>query len=84
MHCGAGCRVNVVLLRHLVVQVEQHGVNAVEGIHSTAGRPAKIQGVHVESEETQGLILVAVECNLKEKSLTTRSQQIHTSNISCH
>lgn len=81
VHCGAGWRVNVVLLRHLVVQVEQHGVHAVEGIHSTAGRPAKIQGVHVDSTETQRLISSSVERNLQERSFTIRSLQIHTSYI---
>lgn len=43
----------MVLLRHLVVQVEQHRVYTAEGIHTSAGLPAEIQGVHVESEDIE-------------------------------
>lgn len=56
VHGGAGCGVNVVLLRHLVVQVEQHGADSVERIHAAAGRPAEIQRVHAESEDTGRLV----------------------------
>lgn len=71
MHCGARRRVNVVLLRHLVVQVEQHGVNTVEGIHTTSGRPAEIQGVHVESEETERVHLATKGWNTVQTHLLT-------------
>lgn len=46
----------MVLLRHLVVQVEQHRVDGVQGVSRTrtrtrtSGRPAEIQGVHREAE----------------------------------
>ena len=53
VHRGPCCRVHVVLLRHLLVQVEQHGAGPVERKHSTAGCPAEIQGVHGESKETE-------------------------------
>lgn len=49
---GAACGVNVVLLRHLVVQVQQHGVHAVEGIHSRGRWAAEIQGVHTKTKKT--------------------------------
>lgn len=39
---GAACRVNVVLLRHLLVQVQQHGADTVEGIHGRGRWSAKI------------------------------------------
>ncbi len=58
----------MVLFRHLVVQVEQHGVHTVEGIHTAAGRPAEIQRVHIESEETERLIAAY---RLKRKILKT-------------
>lgn len=54
VHRRVGSRVNVVLLRHLVVQVEQHGVDRAQGVSRTrsrtAGRPAEIHGVHSEAE----------------------------------
>lgn len=44
----------MVLLRHLVVEVKQHGGNAVQGVHTTtAGRPAEIHGIHIQSMEAE-------------------------------
>lgn len=46
--------VNVVLLRHLVAQVEQHGVDRAQGVSGTrrtTGRAAEIQGVHGEAKK---------------------------------
>lgn len=45
-----------------MVQLEQHGVHSVQRIHSSAGRPAETQGVHVDSKETERLILPSEGC----------------------
>lgn len=56
VHRRAASGVNVVLLRHLLVEVEQRGVDGAQGVSRpcprcrTAGRPAQIQGVHSEAE----------------------------------